>query len=414
MSETDRTAKAEQAEGDHAEDSPEAVTPEQDTDDQNIDGEGADAGGVDRQNKEIAAEKTAQRTGRGAMILLAILGIIYLLHFVGDRVTPYTSQARVGAYIVPIAPQVAGEITKLDVVDNQLVKKGDPLFVIDTANYKLAQQKAEADLDAVGRDRQAANAAVEVARANLGVTQASLNKIRKDTNRYEALRAADAGTVSVRRLDAIRASLSEAQSRVQAARAQLRQAEIARGSLGPDNDRLRAARSALEKAQLDIDRAVVRAPANGKVTDLNIDAGRFAAAGQPALTLISVRDVWVDADLTENNLGNVDVGQPVDIVLEAMPGSVFKGKIRSVGSGVAAGPRSAQGALPTVNNSRDWLRPEQRFPVVIEFTDIDPELVRNLRLGGQASVLVYTDEAGLMGFFGRLYIGFMALLSYVL
>ncbi|WOE75907.1 HlyD family secretion protein [Alterisphingorhabdus coralli] len=360
------------------------------------------------------AEKTAKRTGRGAMVLLGIIAVIYLLHFVGDRVTPYTSQARIGANVVPIAPQVAGEIIKLDVVDNQLVKKGDPLFEIDTANYELAQQKAEADLDAVGRDRQAASAAVEVARANLGVARAALNKTRKETARYEALRAADEGTVSVRRLDASRASLSEARSRVDAAEAQLRQAEIARGSLGGDNDRIRAARSALEKAQLDIERSVVRAPADGKVTDLSIDAGRIAGAGQPALTLISVRDVWVDADLTENNLGHVKVGQPVDIVLEAMPGSIIKGKVRSVGSGVAAGPRSSQGSLPTVNNSRDWLRPEQRFPVVIEFTDVDPDLVRNLRLGGQASVLVYTDEAGIMGFFGRLYIGFMALLSYVL
>ncbi|MEM1131854.1 MAG: HlyD family secretion protein [Pseudomonadota bacterium] len=365
-------------------------------------------------NEPTEAEKTARRTGRGAMVLLGLVAVIYLLHFIGDRVTPYTSQARIGAYVVPIAPQVAGEIIKLDVVDNQLVKKGDPLFEIDTANYELAQQKAEADLDAVGRDRQAASAAVEVARANLGVARASLNKIRKEANRYEALRAADPGTVSVRRLDASRASLSEANSRVNAAEAQLRQAEIARGSLGPDNDRIRAARSALEKARLDIDRSVVRAPADGKVTDLNIDAGRFAGAGQPALTLISVRDVWVDADLTENNLGNVEVGQSVDIVLEAMPGSVFSGTIRSVGSGVAAGPRSTQGALPTVNNSRNWLRPEQRFPVVIEFTEVDEDLARNLRLGGQASVLVYTDKAGPMGFFGRLYIGFMAFLSYIL
>ena len=167
---------------------------------------------------------------------------------------------------------------------------------------------------------------------------------------------------------------------------------------------LLASRSA--KAELDLQRTRVLAPARGLVTDLRTEVGQFAQAGAPAMTLITIHDFWINADLTENNLGNVDAGDEVAIVLDVWPGEVFKGRVRSVGSGVSSGKQTSPGALPTIENSRDWLRQAQRFPVAVEF---DPgELMRTeisakFRLAGvrdelEASGLqvvgCWTDGAG--------------------
>ncbi len=83
------------------------------------------------------------------------------------------------------------------------------------------------------------------------------------------------------------------------------------------------------------------------------------------MTLIAVNDVWISADMTENNLGHIDPGDKVAIVLDVMPGSVLEGRVGSVGGGVSSGQTSPPGTLPTVENSRDCLRQAQRIPVAI-------------------------------------------------
>ena len=118
-------------------------------------------------------------------------------------------------------------------------------------------------------------------------------------------------------------------------------------------------------------------------------------------------------DLTENNLGNVDAGDEVAIVLDVWPGEVFKGRVRSVGSGVSSGKQTSPGALPTIENSRDWLRQAQRFPVAVEFDPAEGKRLPDIRIGGQAEVLVYTGEHPLMNFLGAGYIRLMSLLSYL-
>ena len=85
------------------------------------------------------------------------------------------------------------------------------------------------------------------------------------------------------------------------------------------------------------------------------------------MTLIAIHDVWISADMTENNLGNIDPGDQTAIVLDVMPGRVLKGRIRSVGGGVGTGQSAPPGTLPTVENNRDWLRQAQRIPVAVEF-----------------------------------------------
>ena len=80
------------------------------------------------------------------------------------------------------------------------------------------------------------------------------------------------------------------------------------------------------------------------------------------MTLIAIHDLWISADMTENNLGNIDPGDEAAIVLDVMPGEVLKGRVRSVGGGVGTGQPSPPGTLPAVENNRDWLRQAQRIP----------------------------------------------------
>jgi multidrug resistance efflux pump len=149
------------------------------------------------------------------------------------------------------------------------------------------------------------------------------------------------------------------------------------------------------------------------ITDLRTDVGQFAAAGNPVMTLIAIHDVWISADMTENNLGNIEPGDEVAIVLDVMPGKVWKGRVRSVGGGVGSGQPPQAGTLPRIDNSRDWLRQAQRFPVAVEFDPSDRERLRRVQVGGQADVLVYTSGHGLMNWLGAAFIRLMSYFSYI-
>jgi multidrug resistance efflux pump len=157
----------------------------------------------------------------------------------------------------------------------------------------------------------------------------------------------------------------------------------------------------------------VVAPASGLVTDLRSDVGHFAQAGAPVMTLIAIHDLWINADMTENNLGNIKPGDQVAIVLDVLPGEVLKGRVRSVGYGVSSGQEAPAGTLPTIENSRDWLRQAQRFPVAIEFDASDAERLRKVRIGGQAEVMVFTGDNSVMNALGAVYIRLKSWLSYL-
>ncbi|MGF1642746.1 MAG: HlyD family secretion protein [Thiotrichales bacterium] len=217
----------------------------------------------------------------------------------------------------------------------------------------------------------------------------------------------------MRRLEAARTSREEAQAKVSGAQAEVQRAVQQQGGNDDNNSQLKSARSAVQKAQLDLENTVVRASSRGVITDLRADVGQFAGAGSPVMTLIAIRDVWIDAEYTENNLGHLKVGTPVDIVLDALPGRVFTGTIKSIGLGISASNSPPAGTLPTIQNDRDWLRQAQRFPVVVAFdSEHLKTIVPQLRIGGQADVMAYTEGHWLLRTLGKAYIRMMSWFSY--
>ena len=356
-----------------------------------------------------AADKSVQR---GTLGLLLLIGFSLVWYLFADRYSPYSSQARVQAFVVPVAPEVAGRIVRVLVKNNQQVQAGQPLFELDDSQYRIALVKARSDYDTALNSVNAASAGVANAEANLRVARAGLLKASQDASRQEKLYQEDPGAISVRRLEIARATLEESRGRVEAAQAQVRQAREQEGGPLDSNAKLLSAKQAVEKAELDMQHAVLRAPGRGLVTDLRTDAGQFAPAGTPLLTLIAVHDLWISADMTENNLSQIQPGNPVEIVLDALPGQVFKGRVRSIGRGVSSG-ESTQGGLPTIQNDGDWLRQSQRFPVAIEFeAHALKDVVSRARVGGQADVIVYTGDNFILNTLSRGYIRLMSWLSF--
>ncbi len=349
----------------------------------------------------------------GAIVVLVLIVASLTWYFVADRLTPHTSQARVQAFVVPVASEVSGKVVKVHVKNNDEVQPGQALFDIDPLPYQITLQRSRSDYESVRLSVNGANAAVDAATAALQAARA--NRISTDQNakRLEQIYAEDSGAISLRRVEVVRADRIKARSQVEAAAADLRRAVEAAGEAGDNNAQLVSARSAIEKAELDLERTNVVAPAGGIVTDLRTDVGQFAQAGSPTLTLIAVHDLWINADMTENNLGHIQPGDPAAILLDVMPGAVLKGRVRSVGGGVSSGKQAKPGDLPTIDNSRDWLRQSQRFPVAVEFDPSERERLRGVRIGGQADVLIYTGDHGLMNWLGGLFIRLMSYLSYL-
>lgn len=362
-----------------------------------------------------AAEPAADPTKKGVKWVLLVIVVSLAWYLLADRFTPYTQQARVGAFVIPVAAEVSGRVIRVNVRNNQDVKAGDVIFEIDPQPYQIAVDRARADLESTRRQVGASTAGIASAQANLRAAQANELKATQDNQRLEGLYRQDPGTISVRLLEVSRANREQAVSQVAAARAEVQRAREQEGGNEESNALLRSAATALSKAELDLSNTQVHARSAGLITDLRTDVGQFAAAGNPVMTLIAIHDVWISADMTENNLGLMRPDSPVLIALDALPGEVFAGRVRSIGYGVSVGQPTAPGSLPTVQNSRDWLRPAQRFPVVIEFSPDALAMLKDnraIRAGGQAEVMAFPSEGNVLNPLGRMFLWLMSWLSY--
>jgi len=352
-------------------------------------------------------------SGRAMKWIVGMIAASLIWYLLADRFTPYTQQARVQANVVPVAPEVAGRVTRVFVHDNQEVKAGDVLFEVDSEPYRIAADRARADLDTTRSQVGASTAGIDSALASLRAAIANEVKARQDSDRLERLYREDEGTVSLRRLEVARATYEQAQSQVVAARAEVERARKQQGGDESANAQLRSAAATLEKAELDLANTTIKARTGGVITDLGTEVGQFAAAGKPVMTLIAIHDVWIAADMTENNLGHLRPGTPVAIALDALPGEVFKGRLHSIGYGVSVGQSTPPGSLPTVQNSRDWLRPAQRFPVIVDFDPGELARLHGMRVGGQAEVMAFPGQNNPLNPLGRVFLRVMSFASYL-
>ena len=193
--------------------------------------------------------------------------------------------------------------------------------------------------------------------------------------------------------------------------AELERAKQTLGPSGADNPQIREAMTVLAQANLDLQRATVRAPSEGGVTNLSLGIGQVLSKGEAALTYIDIREVWIEAAFREVSLENIHIGDPVEIVLDLFPGRIFAGRVSAVGYGVANRDVDARTGLPSPRSQSGWIRAPQPMPVRIEFDE--PARPSGMRVGSQAKVMVYPGQNLAMNALGYIRMRIAAVLAYV-
>jgi multidrug resistance efflux pump len=368
-------------------------------------------------DEEKTVEAEVEQAGSGdpvrkwTLIILITCVVLMVFYLIGDRITPYTTQARVHAVVVPIAAEVSGTVTDVRVTSNQGVNEGDLLFQVDRDRYALAVETATVNLQTARQATGASSASVDAAEAQVGSARAALLRAEQDAVRLRRIKEEDPGAISDRRLESAEATLAVTRSQLAAAEAGLERARQELGESGDANSRILEAQTALAQAELDLSRTAVIAPDDGIVTDVRVDRGNFAQAGAPLMTFLATDDIWVQADFTENNLGNIKVGDPVEIVFDSLPGKVIEGRIRTTGFGVNV-DSAPLGSLPTIENDRQWLRDAQRFSVQVDFQLPEARDRLGMRVGAQASVIVYTGGNWLFNALGWIKMRLVSIFTY--
>jgi multidrug resistance efflux pump len=364
------------------------------------------------QATEPSDEDSTDPVRKWTLIVLAACAVLMLYYVVADRITPYTTQARVHALVVPIAAEVSGTVIDVPIGRNEAVDAGDLLFQVEPDRYQMAVETAEANLQAARQATGASTANIDAAEAQVRTAEANLVRAERDAVRLRRIKEEEPGAVSDRRVDIAEASYVAAKASLQAADANLERARQELGETGEANYRILQARADLEQAELNLERTAVLAPDRGIVTDVRVNRGNFAQAGVPLMTFLAFHDIWIQADFTENNLGHIKAGDEVDIVFDALPGKVVKGTIRMTGFGVNV-ESAPLGSLPTIENDRQWLRDAQRFSVVVDFELPNEEDRQGIRVGAQASVMVYTGGGFLFNSLAWIKMRILSLVTYV-
>lgn len=283
-------------------------------------------------------------------VLIAIAAILVLRHlWQYYMLDPWTRDAHVSADVVQVAPDVSGLVTDVRVGDNAPVRRGDVLFVIDQARYKIALQQAQA---ALARSQ----ATLAQSRAALLANQATQRQLQRESQRDRELK----NLVAAEEVETRRANLDKAQAGVAAA-----QANVAAAQAG-----ITTAQAAVELAQLNLERTVVRSPADGRVSDRIVRVGDYVSTGKPALAVLDTKSLRIDGYFEETRLNGIKDGDPVDIHIMGENG-VLHGHVQSIAAGIEDRYRT-QGSslLPNVNPTFDWVRLAQRMPVRITLDDV--------------------------------------------
>lgn len=319
------------------------------------------------------------------LLIAAIGGYFWLTS--GRYLT--TDNAYVKQDVISISPDVSGRIVSVNVRENQAVKAGDVLFVIDPEPYRIALAQADAAIAAarvqvstMSTDVGGANADIESARADIALAQGTYNRQAELMKRGFTTRAA---------LDAAAHEVAAGNAKLATARAAAARASSQLGSgtgSGGSPAALQAAMVERERAALNLARTEVRAPKDGIVSQTGrLLVGTITPNGVPALSLVVSQAAWVEANFKETDLNHMAVGQPAEIDLDAYPGLKVKGHVASIGAGTG----SQFSVLPAQNASGNWVKVTQRVPVRV---DIEGKPARAMIAGLSADVKIDTKPHG--------------------
>jgi membrane fusion protein, multidrug efflux system len=313
--------------------------------------------------------------GLGVALALILLGLgARAVWFAVTHVS--TDDAQVDGHITPISPRIGGFVMSIRVNENQQVKVGDTLVVLDDRDLRGRLAQADADLAALiatvgsrGKVGQAvaqldqARAAASAAEATVAQAQANADKATSDLERYRALSARN--IVSRQQLDAAEAAARATAAQFTAAQrnatASQEQVTAAGAALTGSEARVASARAARDLVALQLSYMVVTAPASGVVSKKSVELGQLVQAGQPLMSVVPLEDVWVVANFKETQITDILPGAAAVIKADAYPGRVFNGSVESLSP--ATGAKFS--LLPPDNATGNFTKVVQRIPVRI-------------------------------------------------
>ncbi|GAB3893190.1 HlyD family secretion protein [Spirosoma agri] len=331
-----------------------------------------------------------------------------------------TDDAQIDGDVNPVIPKVGGYVKEIRFKDNQFVKEGDTLFVLDDADYKIRVAQADAALqsamasDRVSRSQvnvalatvQSSQASVQTARdqvataqANVVAAQARARRANQDFERYSRLLAEK--TVPQQQFDATQAERDAAQAQLLAAQAQLRtaqsqvnaagtqtgvtssQSRATQGQISVAQAVIKQRKTDLDLANLQLSYTIVRAPVSGVVSKRSVQIGQLVQAGQAVCSVVGNSNLWVTANFKETQLHQMQPGQTVEVDVDAFEGEKLKGHVGSF-----AGATGAKfSLLPPDNATGNYVKVVQRVPVRIEL-EKNSQLYAKLRPGMSVTVAV--------------------------
>ncbi len=293
-----------------------------------------------------------KRTSRGRRALRILATLVVLALAAGAALVvweyyvtaPWTRDGRVRVQVASVAPQVSGQITELRVVDNQLVRKGDVLYVIDPLDFKIALDSAKAEVENRAADLQ--------------------------VKRAQAARREALTTVST--------SIEEKQQFAGTAK----QAEAAFAS----------AQAQAAQAEINLKRTEVRSPVNGYVTNLLLRVGDYASTGTRNISVIDADSYWIDGYFEETKMDHIRVGDPATAALMGYAAPI-RGRVESITRGISTSNAAAstQG-LPSVDPVYTWVRLAQRVPVRIRIDEVPANLALVAGMTATVSVGAYAEH----------------------
>ena len=324
------------------------------------------------------------------IVLSAVLITLYVWSILERH--PRTDDAAARANVVGIVARVRGPIVRLAVRDNQLVKQGDLLFVIDPADYEQALERAKSALAALDQQIQIGRSQDEelkfgVKAAEAGVQRATAQLKQADDTLHRLEPLLPKGFATAEQVDQAHTStavagqaLAEQEQRLNQARAQLSQLQTLLAQRP-------GAVAAVKQAELDLSYCTVTAPFDGRVINLNISAGAYASVGIPVFSLLDATKWYVVADFREAELRHMSPGSEATVYLSSAPNQRFRGRVQGIGWAVT--PEGEidlpPAGVPYVKRELNWVRVAQRFPVRIEVENPDPNL---FRMGASAVAII--------------------------
>ena len=331
----------------------------------------------------------------GRLLSVAIIaGAVVLAVVVVERVVrnPQTDDAIVMADIIDVVPQVSGTITELHVADNQTVKEGDLLFVIDPRPYEFALQRARADvaaldgeIDVTQRKIEGQRFAVEAAKAGVRRAEAQVKNATDSLARMEPLLERGIRDAREDRSGAHREARGAGQPGRGAAKAG--SGRERRGHLISLQAKRDAAQAALGKAELDLGFCRVRAPFDARVVNLHTAVGQFVAPGPaPVFSLVDTRAWYVVANYRETDLARIAPGMEAEVYVLTDPRRRFRGTVQGIGSAVNPEDQPIAPGVPKIRRELSWVHIAQRFPVRILIENPQPPEV--FRVGASAVAIV--------------------------